>query len=69
MLKPRGNESLGWACFWLLNGGLALRIFAEPINSLRPGGLWGALLLVSALAQWLAGLAFVANTWSRVKEK
>jgi hypothetical protein len=30
---------------------------------------FGILLAASALLQWLGGLAFVANTWGRVKEK
>jgi len=66
---PRGSERLGWISFWLLNVGLSLRIVAEPMNALQSGWLWSALLVSSGLAQWLAGLAFVANSWSRVKEK
>ena len=69
MQKPRGSESLGWASFALLNMGLVLRIFSEPINSLSPSVGWGWLLVLSAVLQWLAGLTFVANTWQRVKEK
>jgi heme/copper-type cytochrome/quinol oxidase subunit 1 len=67
--RPRGSERLAWATFWLLNGGLVLRIIAEPYQALNPGGGLGWLLAVSALAQWAAGLIFVANTWGRVKER
>lgn len=67
--KPRGSESLAWAVFWLLNAGLILRAVAEPLNTLRPESAWGWLLALSALLQWLAGSAFVANTWPRVKER
>jgi cbb3-type cytochrome oxidase subunit 1 len=68
--KPRGNEQLAWATFWLLNVGLALRIIGEPLTALTPpASAWGWLLAISALLQWLAGLFFVANTWVRVKEK
>jgi hypothetical protein len=37
----------------------------------RPHGspFFGWLLVVSALLQWLAGLAFVVNSWGRVKER
>jgi cbb3-type cytochrome oxidase subunit 1 len=69
MQKPRGSEPLGWAVFWLINIGLALRVFAEPFNAQRPGTAFGWLLALSAMLQWLAGMAFIANTWSRVKEK
>jgi hypothetical protein len=67
--KPRGSERLGWATYVLLNAGLLLRVVGEPLHSARPELGWGWLLAVSAVAQWLAGMAFVANTWGRVKEK
>lgn len=67
--RPRGSEALGWATYLLANLGLILRALAEPINTAVPGGVWGWVLAVSALAQWLSGLIFVLNTWGRVKEK
>ena len=61
----RGSDRLGWLCFALLNAGLLLRAIAEPLQGLgRPTT---PLLIVSALAQLLAGWAFVANTWPRVR--
>lgn len=65
--KPRGSEALGWATYILLNVGLVLRVLGEPLNATWPGAGWGGLLAVSAVAQWLAGLAFMVNTWGRVK--
>jgi hypothetical protein len=67
--NPRGSEPLAVATFGLLNAGLILRSFGEPINSLWPGGGWGWLVALSAVLQWLAGMAFVSNTWARVKER
>ena len=67
--RPRGSERLGWGVFFLINAGLVLRAIGEPLNSLSPGTIWGWLLVVSAILQWLAGLGFVANTWARVKER
>lgn len=67
--RPRGSERLAWAVFWLLNGGLLLRLLAEPMHALQPAPGWGYLLAISALSQWVAGLLFVANTWGRVKER
>lgn len=67
--QPRGSDRLAWSTFALLNLGLALRIIAEPANTLTPGGVWGYLLAASAVLQWLGGAAFVSNTWPRVKEK
>lgn len=69
MQMPRGSEALGWAVFWLINVGLVLRAIAEPLNAQRPGPVFGWLLALSALLQWLAGMCFIANTWPRVKEK
>jgi hypothetical protein len=67
--KPRGHEWLGWATFILLNAGLILRVIFEPLHSRVPTTLSSWMLVVAALLQWLAGLAFVANTWTRVREK
>jgi hypothetical protein len=67
--KPRGNEGVAWATFGLLNVGLFLRVLGQPLNTLAPDAEWGWLLVASAIMQWLAGMAFVVNTWSRVKER
>ena len=67
--KPRGNE--GWVVltFWMLNGGLLLRVVAEPLRGWRPEPVWAWMLAVSAWLQWLAGIVFVLYLWPRVKEK
>jgi len=65
--RPRGSERVGWASFALLNVGLLLRIIAEPGAALGHNA--AGLLVGSAVAQFLAGLAFVANTWPRIKER
>jgi len=67
--QPRGNEMLGWATYVLLNAGLILRAFGEPLMTVQPDPVFGWLLAASAVLQWLAGMAFVINTWRRVKEK
>lgn len=67
--KPRGSETLGWWTYALLNSGLLLRVIAEPMQATQPGTISGWLLVLSAIIQFLAGLAFVINTWGRVKEK
>ena len=67
--QPRGSEKLAVATYVLLNAGLVLRAVAEPIQSLWPMSGWGWGVALSALLQWLAGMAFVWNTWARVKEK
>lgn len=67
--KPRGHDSLAWATYWLLNVGLLLRVGAEPLQAVNPQPVWGWLVVLAAVLQWLGGMAFVANTWPRVKEK
>ena len=67
--RPRGSEGLGWATYWLLNVGLLLRAVGEPLVAVQPNGGTGWLLAASAVLQLLAGWAFVANTWARVKER
>ncbi|RME76378.1 MAG: hypothetical protein D6784_06000 [Chloroflexi bacterium] len=66
---PHGSERAWLAVYWCLNAGLLLRAVAEPMLTLWPvvGWRWG--VAVSALLQWTAGLLFVVNTWSRVKER
>lgn len=65
--EPRGANSLAVASFVLLNAGLLLRVAVEPWQTSRPSALTGWLLVGSALLQWLGGVAFVLNTWPRVK--
>jgi hypothetical protein len=62
----RGRPWLGWGVYVSLNLGLLLRVIAEPLNAYQPGEIWGWLLPLSALLQWLAALGFVANTWPRI---
>jgi hypothetical protein len=66
---PRGHDPLMWIAYGALNVGLILRAVAEPMQASQTNTLSGALLVISAVLQWLAGLAFIANTWNRVKEK
>ena len=67
--KPRGSEALAKATYVLLNIGLVLRAVGEPLNTVTPQPLSGWLLALSAILQWLAGMAFVANSWPRIKGK
>ncbi len=66
---PRGNNAVAIATFVLLNVGLLLRVVVEPARAWRPDLMPGWLLVVAAVAQWLAGLGFAASTWPRIKEK
>lgn len=68
-LLPRGHDGLALATYALLNIGLLLRVIAEPAQSVSDWQGWGWLIVLAALLQWLGGLAFIANTWPRVKEK
>ena len=65
--RPRGSDQWGWATLALLNIGLVLRAIGEPWQGSVAGA--APLLVASAVAQLLAGLAFVVNTWPRVKER
>jgi heme/copper-type cytochrome/quinol oxidase subunit 1 len=67
--RPRGHDVLSWISYATLNIGLILRAIAEPLHASQAGNLFGILLVASAVLQWLAGIAFIANTWQRVKEK
>ena len=58
--NPYRSVRLAWAMFWALNIGLLLRVAAEIQLS-------SSLFVAAALLQWLAGVAFVVNSWARVK--
>ena len=66
--RLRGSEELMWAVFFTLNIGLALRVMAEPTQTISPGPLWARLLIVSAWLQWLAAIGFVFNSWARARQ-
>jgi hypothetical protein len=67
--KPRGHESLAWVTYGALNLGLIARAIAEPLHAIQASDASSALLIVSAVLQWVSGLAFVVNTWPRIREK
>lgn len=67
--QPRRSEIQARATFVLLNMGLILRVIGEPMQAFNAQSIWGWLLALSAVLQWLAGMLFVINTWARVKER
>lgn len=64
---PRGRNDIAIAVYVLLNVGLLLRAVVEPWQTVDPRPILGALLVVSAVAQWLAGVGFVVHAWPRVR--
>ena len=66
---PRGDPAPAIATLVLINVGLLLRLAAEPWQTVHPSGAPAALLVASAAAQWLAGIAFAWQMWPRVKER
>jgi hypothetical protein len=66
--RPRGNAALAWFTYLCLNVGLILRAVGEPLVALGWATTKAWALPLSAALQWLAVLAFVVNTWPRVKE-
>ena len=66
-VHPRGSDLIGWTTFFLLNLGLILRAIVEPWPTL--GTPRGAVLILGAAAQLVAGWLFVINTWPRVRER
>ncbi len=64
---PRGYEWLNWGTYITLNVGLLLRLIFEPLQSGRASFPAGWALVLAAVLQWLAGMMFVVNAWSRIK--
>ena len=67
--NPRGNLQIAWGTYIALNVGLLLRAVGEPMASLTGSAGWDMALVISAVLQWVAGMAFIASTWPRVKER
>lgn len=67
--QPRGNETVALLTYVTINLGLILRAVGEPLHALHPGRIWGALLILSALLQWMAGVGYLAMVWGRVKAR
>lgn len=67
--NPRGNELLNWMTFYFLNIGFLLRAFSEPFITADSSAFLNYSLLLSGILQWLAGMFYVANIWTRVKTK
>ena len=67
--RAERGERLGWLTWLALNGGLALRVVAEPVAAGHPGGAAAWFLALSAVLQLLAGWLFVAATWPRVRSR
>ncbi len=69
MERPHGSEKLSWSAYALLNAGLAMRVVSEPMLNQSRMFPWGWLMVLSALLQWLGGMALIMNLWKRVKGK
>ncbi len=65
--RPRGSDTLGWWTYALLNIGLVLRAFAEPLQAETPNPLAGWVLVFSAAIQLASGVTFVLNSWKRIR--
>src|SRR3989338_4497650 len=61
-----GGEWLGAVCFVFTNAGLVLRVVTEPSVASSPTALASAGLVVAAVLQLAAVLAFVVLAWPRV---
>jgi len=66
--RQRGSEPLFWATFVFLNTGVLLWAICEPLFGWTQRTVFGFLAGVSGLFLAAAGLAFVLNMWSRVRE-
>lgn len=63
------NQKWGWLTFGFLNMGLGLRMIAEPFVNTSDAGLWKVLLVISAVFQFIAVIAYVIEIWPRVMSK
>ena len=67
--RPAPPAWLGWTGYALLNGGLLMRLAAEPAATLDPATPLCSLLPLSALLQLAAACCFALLLWPRVRER
>jgi hypothetical protein len=58
-----------WVTYGLLNLGLVLRIVTEPFVSHSTMLIWDILVVVSAVSQLLAVIAYTIELWPRIQSK
>lgn len=58
-----------WLTYFFLNGGLLLRVAAEPMLTYGNRSFWKYLVIVSALLQLSAGVTYLVEMWPRVQSK
>lgn len=59
----------GWLTYYFLNGGLVLRIVAEPWVTSSDGITFDILIVISAIAQLLAAITYTIEMWPRIQSK
>jgi hypothetical protein len=67
--QPAPPAWLGWTGYVLLNGGLLMRLAAEPAAMLDPATGLRGLLPLSALLQLAAACCFALLLWPRVRSR
>lgn len=67
--RPYGNAVVAVVGFVLLNAGLLMRLVSEPAFLINAADGWRAVLVASAVLQWLGVSLFAVYFWSRVKGK
>lgn len=68
--KRYGNPVVLWSIYGTLNAGLLLRALGEPGKFLTGSeGFMSAVLVLSALLQWIAALLYTYSIWGRVRGK
>lgn len=63
------NQRWAWVAYVFLNSGLAFRIIAEPLLQLSASTIWKLLLIISAMLQFIAVVAYIIEIWPRAKGK
>lgn len=62
-------QKWAWLTYLLLNLGLVLRVIAEPVVSYSTASVWSILIVLSAVMQIAAAVAYCIEVWPRVQSK
>lgn len=67
--RVRSSERLLWVAYICLNGGLVLRLIAEPLQALAPSQASSIALVLSGLLQAVAAWMMLVALWPRIRAR
>jgi len=62
-------QKWAWLTYFLLNTGLVFRMIAEPVVATSSYAIWDIMVVLSAILQLVAAIAYFIELWPRIQSK